>query len=226
MTVMLCFLPDVMAKRMETARDTVTDVRAAFLALPASSDLLILPPAKRQDMLDYLSVDSLAPVRNAFQGESRITEYTPGYLALRLTGVSTLQIKELTGGNGEKIFMTIYTVSSENVAGDSTVKFYDMFMTPLDAEKIMKTPDPSLFWVNADGKTPDKRTLEEMMQEVPFYTVEYSASPSDDRLIGKLTMEKFLTVETTEKVKPYLRHSLIWRWNGKRYELQPVAGGR
>lgn len=204
------------AKDAVVEQDTATNVIDAFLAIPAS-ELGILPHNTRLDMIDYLAVDSLVHARNLYRGESWIKRIAPGYMEIHLTEVSDLTIKRLPGKKGEPVFMTIYTVSGEGTAADSSVKFYNCVMDELDCEKIMKTPDPKKFWHVPKDSGVDLKTL---MAEVPFYTIEYTASADDDNLTGRLTMDSYLTQEVSREVSPYLVKKIVWSWDGKKYSLK------
>lgn len=192
----------------------IENVLDMFLAIP-DNKLDILPMEARLYMYNYLEEDSLVTVRNAFGGESSVTEYKPGYLRLNLTAVSSLQIKQLPY-RGSDIFMTIYTVASDKVAADSEVSFYDNRAKLMKREKIFPTPEPRLFWNIPDDKE-GREKIKEMLAEVPFYAVEYSASPDNDNLTGRVSSISFLPEEQKRILLPQLRDSLSWGWDGRRY---------
>lgn len=196
------------------ADSLVNDVVIAFLELP-DKYLAILPLDARMYMVNYLEEDSLVTVRNFYGGESRITEYKPGYMRVQLTKVSSLQLKQLPYRKGS-LFMAIYTVASDKVAPDSELLFFDSAMQELKREKFFPTPDPGCFWNIPDDRE-EREKFKEKLAEVPFYAVEYFASPTDDNLTGRVSSISFLPEEQKRELMPQLRDSLSWSWDGKRY---------
>lgn len=191
--------------------DSIMNVQDAFIAIPQSR-LSILPESVRRDMVDYLSVDSMPTLRNVYMGECRVTKSAPDFLEVQLTKVTTLQVKQLDRKKGQPIFMTIYTIAGDGMAADSTVEFYDSSMQPLDASKIMKTPDPKKFW---DIPKDSPLSLKDLMEMVPFYTIEYSTAPGSNEVKGRFTMTDVMTQEKAKEITPFLRPAPIWQWDGK-----------
>ncbi|MDE6295287.1 MAG: DUF3256 family protein, partial [Muribaculaceae bacterium] len=192
---------------------TVCDIFAKF----PDKYLAIIPAPVRLDMLDYLKADSLVHVRNAYRGESWIEEYKPGYLRVHITNVSSLQIKKLHDRKRGDIFMAVYTVASDNVAADSQILFFDAEANQLETGKYFKLPDPKHFWLtpdNREGHHEQKR----LQQEVPFYAIEYTLSPDDDVLTGRISSISFLSEEMKREIMPKLVKEMRWRWNGRRFE--------
>ncbi|MDE5773052.1 MAG: DUF3256 family protein [Muribaculaceae bacterium] len=194
---------------------TVCDVLAHF----PNSYLAILPPNARLDMIDYLKADSLVHVRNAYRGESWIMEHNPTYLKVHITNASTLQIKQLTDSKGQKIFMAIYTISAEDVVADSQILFFDGNVKELETRRYFRLPDPKSFWKTPADKI-DKEERKELEKAVPFYAIEYSASPESDLLIGRISSISYLSEEMKAKVAPMMLKEMIWQWDGKRFEKQ------
>lgn len=206
---------DVRAERVETARDTVTDVCEVFVNFP-DKYLSIIPKATRLDMADYLKVDSLARVRNVYRGESWIESYTPEYISVHITDVSSLCIKRLTDHKGRHIFAAIYTIGGEGIAADSQLLFFNEFMEPVETRKFFKTPDPKNFWKVAESDS-RKDEIRELLDRVPFYAIEYTLSPDNDILTGRITSTAYLTEEQRAAIEPLLVSHIRWHWTGKRF---------
>ena len=195
--------------------DTIT-APEAFLRLP-QQDLEVLPVATRHDMVDYMKADSCARVRNVFMGMSWIEEMTPLYMRVHLSNASNLQIRLLpTPKFGMPIVMTVYTVSTDSITADSTVKFYDNEMNPLPESPRFKTLEPKQLYDIPKGSDVKLRELLDLM---PFYTMELTASPADTSLRGRTTICDYLTDEQRRLVEPYLRKEFLWNWDGKRFRL-------
>lgn len=197
-----------------TATDTITAAEA-FIKIPYT-ELDLLGESQRRDMIDYMQADSIRKTPNVFMGLSWIEEMTADYMRVHLTDASNLQIKVLNlRKGGVPIVMTIYTVGAENNTVDSTIKFYDNSMNPLQASKFFRLPDPKEFFNINNGSKISYKELEEIL---PFYTISYTIPSSSDILTARLTITDHLTLEAAEKIKPYLRQQLQWEWNGTIYK--------
>lgn len=198
----------------------------AFLNIP-ETDLDILAPSQRNEMIIYMMNDSIYKRRNIFSGLSWIEKMTPDYMKVHLTDVSSLQIKILPQSkskNGQNLVMTIYTIAGETDTADSTIKFYNMnvfgpdsiAIAELPSRKFFTLPDPKKFYNEEKIKT-DGEHLSEMMQEMPFHTIAYEISEEGNTLTGKLTIDNYLTTEQRDRIDPYLIRTLRWQWNGKKF---------
>lgn len=192
----------------------VENVREAFLRMPKEC-IDILDTRTRLDMLDYLKADSLCKVNNDLQGSSEfLAPVTSTFLKVRLTPVSTVAIKELPY-KGKKIFAVSNTVAPEPGSADSELHFFDCHMKPMRADKMLKTPSVRDFLSldNVDSST--RRELESL---VPFPTIEYAFSPDSDTVTATLTAEGNMSREDFAKLKPYLRSTRIYRWDGHSFK--------
>ncbi len=207
------------SEKMAVAGDTLT-VCDVFTQFP-DSYLSIIPRATRLDMMDYLKADSLIHVRNVYKGESWVIAHSPGYLKVHITNVSTLQIKQLYDKKKGNVFMAIYTVSGDGVVADSQVLFFNDEMKQVETSKYFRLPDPKIFWETHRDNPKDKESRkekEDLEQAVPFYAIEYSVSPENDILTGRIASISFLSEEMKAKIMPLLRKEITWNWNGRRYE--------
>lgn len=179
-----------------------------------TSDLEILPPSTRLDMLDYWDVDSVYKASNAMEGLSWLETVKPTYLKVRITPVSTLEIKILPEKK-DSIVMTIYTVGDDVQAQDSQVKFYDENLQQLDSSKYFKMPEVKDFFEIPHGSTTKMKELEDM---IPFPTVALSANPDNDNLEARLTVEKYINEDDWNIAKLFLKPDVILRWQKGKYK--------
>ncbi len=218
--ILLIFLASIFGVARVSATETPESFTAAdvFVAMP-QSDLYILSKETRQDMVDYMKVDSIAKKLNTFRGKSWIERMTPDFIKVRLTDASSLQIKILETSNRKypKIAVSIYTVGAENNTTDSTLKFFDSSMQELPMKKFFTLPDPENFYeIPKDSNV----KLEDLLEIMPFYTFEYNISENNPPILSaELTMADYLTSEQQKKVLPYLKKNLLWTWNGKNFKL-------
>ena len=181
-------------RRITTAREAFT-----YLDIPA---LEILKRTTRLDMLDYLDADSIYKASNAMGGLSWIEKCTPDYIKVQLTPVSTLELKMLPTKKDGTVTMAVYTVGSDSQAEDSQISFTDEKLHPVDASKFFKAPKLDEFFDIPKGSLTSMKEIREM---IPFPTVAYSASPDNNDLTARLTVEKFMNLDDWNIVKLFLR---------------------
>lgn len=214
--LLLCSSQAFCRKPVE-AVDTITAAEA-FLNMP-QQDLDLLTKSMRQDMLDYMvERDSIYKKTNIYMGQSWIETMKPDYLLIRLSEVSSLQIKLLKQpGNKLPIVMTVYTIDDGNGTADSTLKFFNNSMQELPTSKFITLPQPKDFYNLHKDSPVSARELEE---EMPFNTIQLTINPVSGDLTGELTSANGLTREQADRLNPYLRRELNWVWNGKKMLLQ------
>lgn len=190
----------------------------AFVRYPAHT-LTLLKESKRQDMIDYYKADSIADVMNSMEGLSHlIRPVTSEWLKVQVTPVTTLTIRVLPYKQDGQIVMSVYTIGDSLQASDSEVRFYDEKMTELKRDKFIKIARSEDFF---DFRGTDGKTKKEILELVPFPTVEYINTPDGTGLTARLTVGEFMSKEDMEKISPYLRRERQYRWTGNRYELVP-----
>lgn len=194
----------------EKPGDSALTARKVFekLGCPA---LELLRESSRFDMLDYWDVDSVYVVKNALYGESSLQEVTPDYLKVKITPVSSLEIK-LLPVKDDTVVMTIYTVGGEGQAPDSMVEFYDSDLRKLDTKRFFTEPDLKYFFNLPKGSSV---TLKQLRELIPFPTIEYSAMPGKNDVTAKLTVAEYMNVDDRELIKRYLQPQIVMDWKGK-----------
>ena len=185
-------------------------VRDLFVELQSPA-LEILKKTTRLDMLDYWDADSVYKATNAMEGLSWLEDVTPGYLKLRITPVSTLELKVLPVKKGN-VVMAIYTVGGESQAEDSQIDFYDEKGTLLDTKKYFSAPDLSRFFDIPKGSLTSMKEIREM---IPFPTVAYYASPDNDGLKARLTVGEYMDVDNYNIIKLFLKPEITLPWKNK-----------
>lgn len=185
-------------------------IRETFVNLQAPA-LEVLKKTTRLDMLDYWDADSIYKATNAQDGKSWIEAFTPTYMKVRVTPVSTYELKLLPLKKGN-VIMAIFTVGDELQAEDSEIDFYDLSLQKLDTGKYFKAPDLSRFFDIPKGSLTSMSEIREM---IPFPTVSYSASPDSDTLTGRLTVDKFMDIDNYNIMKIFLKPEITLQWKGK-----------
>lgn len=197
----------------DTARLTASK---CFLEMPVEV-LDILPKSARFDMLAYFEADSVYRARNAMDGESYLVSVAPDFLEVRVTDVSTLQIKLLPAKKGEDLVMTVYTVGGDGQAKDSDIRFFSADMKEQNTDRHFTRPELKRFFYIPKGAV---TTMKEIEQTIPFPTVEYSAAPGTTSLEAKLTVGEFMNQDDYNVIKLFEKPGLTLVWDGSKYRLQ------
>lgn len=199
------------------AHDVVVEkfcARSVFEDLHSSA-LEILPKSTRLDMLDYWDVDSVYKASNVMDGLSWLEAVTPDYLKVRITPVSTLEIKILPVKKGE-IAMTVYTVGDNVQAQDSQIKFYDENLAELPADKYIEMPKIKDFFEIPKGATTKIKEIEEM---IPFPTIAFEANADNTDLNARLTVEKYMNEDDWNIAKLFAVPSVTLVWHKDKYKV-------
>lgn len=199
----------------ENTADSLFTARKVFENLNASS-LELLPTSTRLDMLDYWDVDSVYRASNAMAGLSWLENVTKDYLKVRITSVSTLEIKILPLKKGH-IAMTVYTVGDDAQAQDSEIKFYDEELQPLPTEKYFEMPPLKDFFEIPKGSATKMKEIEEM---IPFPTMAFSASPKNDNIEARLTVEQYINQDDWNIARLFVKPHITLTWHKDKYKFQ------
>lgn len=166
-------------------------------------------------MLAYFRADSIWEAPNSMGGVSSLTKMTPDFLEVKISDVSTMQIKRLPFKKGY-VFMTVYTVGAEGAAPDSQVNFYTESMSQLPTAKFL--PNPRLLDY-LDIPKDSRLNKDELQQLVAFPTYKYSITPEGLTLSSVLTVGDYMTREDFEQLKPYVRPSGVsYTWDGNKFK--------
>lgn len=194
--------------------DTIS-VERAFVEIPAKT-LDLLSRSARLDMLDYYAADSIYQAPNAMEGLSSLKTVGKDYIALRITPVTTLQLKVLKDKKGNDVVMSVYTVGADGQAPDSDVRFYSVRMEELPVAKYFVYPKLADFFEIPKGSLTKMKEIESL---IPFPTIEYVADSDSSDLKARLTVGEFMTQDDYNIVKLFLRPEITLRWDGSKYKL-------
>lgn len=130
--------------------------------------------------------------------------------------MSTLDLKVVKTKKGADLVVSVYTISGDNQASDSDLKFFDSSMNELPRDKYLKLPDLSYFFDIPKGSL---TTMKEIKEMVPFPTIEYFLSPGSTDIKAKLTVGAFMDQDDYNIMKLFLKPEITYRWDGKSYKL-------
>lgn len=195
------------------AEDTVwvATARQAFLNLPPDA-LHLLSRQMREDMLAYLDNDTIRPIYNALGGQSSLTRpVTDTYLKCQISPMSSMTIRILPAKKSPLI-ATVYTIDSPGQPADSQISFYDMQMKPVKTSKHLSLARIQDYIVNSDHEK-----KKQIMDAIPFPTVEYVLGPDGNTLTATLTAQNLLGEEQLQEIRKYLNPTLTYIWNGRKF---------
>lgn len=196
-------LAAVMAMTM-TAFAQLT-ARDAFASAPASVYPL-LDSNTRLDMIDYFKSGMSTPSANALKGRSAITSLSDKELTVRMTDSSTSQLIVMS----PDLVAVISTVATPGL--DSKIAFYDSKWNQLPATKYFDAPGID-GWLTAEGK----KHADEVAMQVPFMLASYNYDSQTGVLTATNNLDKFLDSDIYSMIAPYLKPSILYSWNGKKF---------
>ncbi|MCM1504852.1 MAG: DUF3256 family protein [Muribaculum sp.] len=198
---LICVLSSFPAYAQLTAENAFASAPQAIFPL--------LDKNTRLDMIDYYLSGSDTPSKNRLDGKSRISAMTGDDIKIAMTDASTYQLAILPAGT-DSIIAVITTVATP--AHDSHIAFYDRSWKKLP-DTYFTAPTMS-DWLNDEGKkSPDTVTV-----MVPFMLTEYVYDPESKTLSLINNLKEFMSVDTESMVSPYLLPSLVYVWDGKKFE--------
>lgn len=181
----------------------------AFKNAP-STIIPLLSTDTRLDMIDYFTSNMSTPSKNQWGGKSVIDAMTPESMHIVLTPASELQIIALPAG-ADSLIAVISTVSTP--APDSKMTVYSSDWRQNLTAKTFTAPDIK-DWLTDEGR----RNSDMVEMHLPFMLVSYVYEPASKMLTLTNNSQSFLAQEVYEMLQPYLRETLTYHWNGKKFE--------
>ncbi|WP_455997949.1 DUF3256 family protein [Phocaeicola barnesiae] len=190
------------------------NMKELFVAMP---DTLVplLTKVNREDFGDFLASKMKAEVRNRFGKTSEMTELTDDYLYLKMTSVSSMEMKLLPLNDSLKVVCVIQTYQAP--VADSKVRFYDTDWKPLEASRFIDLPADSLFF-----RTPANKVQADSLQNLRTHTdisLQEARLSADNRtLLFRYTTPDYLDKATSANLQAYLiRKPLRYVWENGRF---------
>lgn len=205
---LLLMLIAIVALSMPAAAQRLT-AAWAFSTVPP----VLLPsidPSVRLDMVDYANNGLDKFSANELDGKCRITEITPTHLVATTSDVSTWEL-DLLPYRGDTIYMVLSTVRTP--APDTRVSFYTRDWKALNAP-LFKSP------VLADyhaGVRLSADQLADIGNAVPFVMQHIVYDPERREMTVTNSFAEYVPEDEFARVVKYLRPSLTYRYNGKRF---------
>ena len=198
----LAFTNNVFAQNM---RELVRTMPDSILPLLTRND--------RLDFIDYLDSNMKAEVTNKMGGKSEMTEITGDYAHINISKNSEIAFK-LLPYEKDSIICTIHTFSS--TASESRLRFYTIKWEELRTEDFIKIPSTDEFFIPTDTLT--QTDYKNLHNKLDICLIKAKFNEESTALILTLTTPLYLSEENRKTIAPYLKQSIIKKWNGKRFE--------
>lgn len=195
---------------------TAVTARQMFLSDTVADIFDLIEHSQRLDLLDYYDNGQEVAASNALRGYSAIDTVADNFMKVQLTEYSdvALWVTDVTAKKPKVVVVKTYELPMPD--SDLAVYEADWSLTK-NQEKIFARPAVADFLI-ADNKA-ERSELEQLeVDEMPFLT--YTLNPEDGALTISLNAGEWMSREALTKWKTKLRHTLRYRWSGKRYELQ------
>ena len=181
--------------------------KTCFTNMPDSLSPL-LTAVNRADFIDFLESKMKAEVTNRFGGKSEMTELTSDYIRVQVTPQSTWQMKLLSVNDSTRLICTVSTVCAP--ACDSSIRFYTTDWKPLTDHSFITLPVMSDFLI-----TPDSASIyefDEASRSADILLMKVDMNKENTELAVTLSTPDYMSKETAEKLKPFLRRPIVYQW--------------
>lgn len=182
----------------------------AFTSAPESV-FPLLDKNTRLDMIDYFNSGMTTASQNKLSGKSRITDISDSQLQFVMTSSSSYQIAILESNNTQ-IIAVIETVATPTP--DSNISFYTTDWKKYNENAF--EPATIAQWLTNEGRD-NIATVESI---VPFMLSSMTYDSDSQILTLTNNVKHFLGQDMYSMIEAYLKATLTYKWNGKRFVQQ------
>lgn len=183
------------------------EAKKMFINMPDSLSPL-LTKVNREDCIDFLESKMKAQVENRFGKKSEMTELSADYIRMQMSPQTTWQMKVLALNDTTKVICTVSTACAP--ACDSDIRFYTSDWKPLAETQFIAMPVLNDFLT-----TPDSTAIyafEEARHSADMLLMKADFNKENTELTVTLTTPDYMSKETAEKLKLFLRRPIIYTW--------------
>lgn len=192
------------------------EAKTCFVNMPDSLSPL-LSAVNRADFIDFLESKMKAEVTNNFGGKSEMTELTPDYIRVKMTGQSSWQMKLLPLNDSTKVICTVSTVCAP--ACDSHINFYTTEWKELPSSSYLPTLPVINDFIAEASDSVDIYEYQEACRQADMLLMKADFSAEEFELTFTFTTPDYMEKETAEKLKLFLRHPVVYEWQKGRFIL-------
>ena len=183
------------------------EAKTLFVNMPDSLSPL-LTKVNRADCVDFLESKMKAQVENRFGKKSEMTELGKDYIRMQMSPQTTWQMKVLALNDTTNVICTVSTACAP--ACDSSIRFYSTDWKPLTESQFICLPAMSDFL-----NIPDSTAIyafNEASRSADILLMKADFNKENTELTVTLTTPDYMSKETAEKLKPFLRRPIVYQW--------------
>lgn len=190
-------------------------MKDVFLNMPDSITPL-LSAVNKADFIDFLDSKMKAEVKNSLGGDSEMQVLSDDYTRIQMTKNSSWQMKILPFKEAY-ILGVIQTVKGP--VENSCITFYDSEWKPLDVADFVASPRASDFLnlTEFESSTSDTKYID--LKGLDMSLIRFDFAVDQPILVATYTTPEYLDEPMQKQVKPFLKPTLSYLWNGTVLEI-------
>lgn len=183
------------------------EAKVLFVNLPDSLSPL-LTKVNREDCIDFLESKMRAQVENRFGKKSEMKELGKDYIRMQMSPQTTWQMKVLALNDTARVICTVSTACAP--ACDSRIEFYTTDWKPLAGSGFITLPVLDDFLNVPDSA--DVYAFGEARRSADMLLMKADFNKENTELTLTLATPDYMSKETAEKLKPFLRRPIVYHW--------------
>lgn len=183
------------------------EAKTLFVNMPDSLSPL-LTQVNRADCIDFLESKMKAQVENRFGKKSEMTDLSKDYIRMQMSPQTVWQMKVLVLNDSTNVICTVSTACAP--ACDSHIHFYTTDWKPLTKLDFITLPVMNDFLDTSD--TTAVYEFDEARRSADILLMKADLNKENAELSFTLTTPDYMSKETAEKLQPFLRRSIVYRW--------------
>ena len=190
------------------------EAKTFFINIPDSLCPL-LTKVNREDCIDLLSSKMKAQVENRFGQKSEMTDLSKDYIRMQMTPETSWQMKVLALNDTTNVICTVATACAP--ACDSSIRFYTTDWKLLTDHSFITLPVMSDFLI-----TPDSTSIyefDEASRSADILLMKVDMNKENTELAVTLSTPDYMSKETAEKLKPFLRRPVVYHWKNGAFSI-------
>ena len=200
--VLACLCAAVTLRAQSLAKDF-------FVSMP-DSPCPSLTTVNRADCIDFLESHMRAEVTNRLNGKSEMTALTPDYIRIRLTSVSTWQMKVLQTDTAQ-VICTVSTVCGP--VCDSRIHFYTTRWGELPVGDFLHSLPTKDDFILPPADSTDIYLYQDLMRQADMTLLRADLSASEPTLTFTYTTPEYMEPEAGQKMAVYVRGPIVYDWS-------------
>lgn len=194
-----------------TCNGFANDLRTLFADMP-DSIIPLLTKSNRMDCVDYMESGMKAVVTNRLGGTTEMLSLDKDYLSMKLTAVSSFDMKLFYHRDSTAVICVIRTICSEMC--DSRLSFYDADWNPIDKSELIEEPVFEDYIINDRFKGD---SIEVLSEYASLRLNKITVDNVDNGLRFSYSSIGYLSEDASEYLHFFNPEPLLFKWNGKTF---------